>query len=411
MSARLESSFRRADAAQAALAVALGVFLLSVSWVVLHTGFYERNQIIDTPVYQRYGDAMADGQVPYRDFAVEYPPAALPVFALPSLGAEEDYRALFELLMWACAAASVVFVALGAAALGARPGRLAAAVAFAALAPLALGSVVLTRYDFWPAALTMAALAALVAGRGRLGLAALALAVAAKVYPLVLVPLALAFLWRRGGRREALGALGAFAAVLVVVVLPFALIAPSGLAESITNQLGRPLQIESLGASALLAAHQLGVYDPTVVSSSGSQNLAGALPDALATAQTVLQALALGAVWLLFATGRTGREGFIAGSAAAVAAFVAFGKVLSPQFLVWLVPLVPLVAGRIGVAAGALFTVALVTTQLWFPYRYWDVVALESPAWLVLVRNVVLAALVVILVLAIRRLREPRRSV
>ena len=38
------------------------------------------DQIVDTPVYQRYGDAIDDGQVPYRDFALEYPPGALPVF-------------------------------------------------------------------------------------------------------------------------------------------------------------------------------------------------------------------------------------------------------------------------------------------------------------------------------------------
>src|SRR5947207_10786789 len=43
--------------------------------------------IIDTPVYEKYGDAMADGKVPYRDFRVEYPPAALPAFVLPALGA------------------------------------------------------------------------------------------------------------------------------------------------------------------------------------------------------------------------------------------------------------------------------------------------------------------------------------
>jgi hypothetical protein len=53
--------------------------------------------------------------------------------------------------------------------------------------------------------------------------------------------------------------------------------------------------------------------------------------------------------------------------------------------------------------------VALVLTQLWFPYRYWDL-ALRQDAlasWLVLARDLVLVLLVV--VLAMPR-REPVRS-
>ena len=77
--------------------------------MLLHEGFYERDQIVDTPIYQRYGEAMADGQVPYRDFAVEYPPAALPVFRLPVEGG--DYDATFEGLMAAAGVGVVLLVA------------------------------------------------------------------------------------------------------------------------------------------------------------------------------------------------------------------------------------------------------------------------------------------------------------
>jgi len=77
--------------------------------------------------------------------------------------------------------------------------------------------------------------------------------------------------------------------------------------------------------------------------------------------------------------------------------------VLSPQFLIWLVPLVPLVAGRVGVAAAAFLGAALVTTHLWFPRGYWDMVALEWEGWLVLARNLVLVALAIVLVVATAR--------
>jgi hypothetical protein len=398
VSVRSASSFRPAEPSRAALAAAVGLVLFTAAWGLLHVGFYADYRIVDTPVYQEYGEAMLDGQVPYRDFALEYPPAALPMFLLPALAGEDNFGGAFELLMWVCGVATVVLVAATLVRVGADPQRLFAAVSFVALAPLLLGSLVLTRYDLWPAALVAGALAALVSGRIRLGLGVLAVAAAAKVYPLVLLPLALAWVWRRRGRREAAIGLGVFAAVLAVIVFPFAALDPGGVASSIERQLGRPLQIESLGAAALLAADQLGLYEPTVVSTHGSQNLAGAWPDRLATAETVAGALALCALWIVFARRRAEVDALLAASAAAVAAFVAFGKVLSPQFLVWLVPLVPLVAGGTGLAAAAVLGAALVTTQLWFPHRYWDVVALEAVGWLVLVRDLVLVALFVVLI-------------
>ena len=403
MTARSESSFPRAEAATLLLALAIGAGLLAASWAALHLPPLDSYQIVDTPVYQEYGEAIAAGEVPYRDFELEYPPAALPVFWLPTLGPEQHYGTIFELLMLVCGAAALGFVLLALSALGAPPGRLLAAAVFVGLFPLALGTVVLTRFDLWPAALAAAALAALLAGKGRLGVAVLALAVAAKIYPLVLLPPALLLVWRRRGPREAAICLGAFVTVLALVVAPFAAVAPDGLLDSLDRQLGRPLQIESLGASLLLAAKQLGLYDPTVVSTHGSQNLAGTLPDALATAQTVLQATAVLAIWALAARGPLTPARLASASAASVVAFVAFGKVLSPQFLIWLVPLVPLVAGRAGVAAGALLGAALVTTHLWFPRGYWDMVALESEGWLVLARNLALVALAGVLAVATAR--------
>ncbi len=401
---------RSSEAGLVLLTLAVGLGLLTASWGALHLPPFDRYQIIDTPVYQEYGEAMAAGEVPYRDFELEYPPGALPVFWLPALGSAEHYRSIFETLMWVCAAAMLVLVVRAAAALGAAPRRLLAISVALGLFPLALGTVVLTRYDLWPAALTAAALAAVFSGRERLGLAVLGLAVAAKIYPLVLLPALVVYLARRHGRREALLGLGAFAATLAVVVLPFALVAPEGLAESVERQLGRPLQIESLGASLLLAAHQLGLYDPVVVSTHGSQNLSGSLPDAFATVQTVLQAAALVAVWALFARGPATPARLAAACAGSVVVFVALGKVLSPQFMIWLVPLVPLVLGRIGLAAGTLLGAALVATHLWFPTRYWDLVDLQPVGWFALVRNALLVALAVVLAVATARAREPARS-
>ncbi len=410
MSARSESSSRPAEAGGPGAAIALGLVLLTISWGLLHVGFWHRNPIIDTPVYQGYGEKILDGHVPYRDFDLEYPPGALPVFVLPALADHDDFGSAFELLMWTCAVAVVVLVGTTLSAVGAGAARLYAATAFVGIAPLLLGSVVLSRFDLWPVALVAGALAALVSGRDRLGLGLLGAATATKLWPAVLLPLALVWLVRTRGRREGLIGLGVFLAVGAAIVLPFAVLSPGGLAHSLTTQLGRPLQIEALGGGILLAAHQLGVYDPSIVSTHGSQNLSGSVPDAFATIETALLVVALVVVWVLFARGLPDRERLLTASVAAVVAFVAFGKVLSPQFLIWLIPLVPLVAGTAGIAACWLLAAALVTTQLWFPHRYWDVVALQPAGWLVLVRDLLLLALLAVLVAAIRPGSEEPRS-
>ena len=84
------------------------------------------------------------------------------------------------------------------------------------------------------------------------------------------------------------------------------------------------------------------------------------------------------------------------------------GKVLSPQFLIWLIPVIPLVRGRRGLTAAGLLGAALVLTQLWFPYRYWQLAlhfgTLQS--WLVLARDLVLVALLLVLLLPLRH-RDP----
>jgi hypothetical protein len=396
--------------------VALGVFL--AAWALLHVGFYEREQVRDTPLYQSYGDRIEDGDVPYRDFRLEYPPGALPAFVVPSLladeGAEADFRIAFETLMWISGALCLLGVVLTLRALEAPPTRLFAATGFVALAPLALGSVFLSRFDLWPAALTALALAALVSGRELLGLGLLGLGTAAKVYPALLAPLGFVYLWRRRGRRQALIGAGVFAAVIAVVIVPFALLSPEGVWAAVTRQASRGLQIESLGSAVLLVAHHAGGASIEMRSSAGSQNLVGTAPDVLAVVHTTLQAAAVVGVWIAFARGPVDRERLLRAAALVVCAFVALGKVVSPQFLIWLIPLVPLVRGRRGLAASSLLALALVLTQLWFPYRYWELaLEFDEPAsWLVLARDLVLLAVLAVLAApaAKRRRRPPVRE-
>jgi hypothetical protein len=400
-----EATLSRPELRRAAVFAFAAIAVLIAVWAVMHHGPYGRETIIDTPVYQRYGDAMADGKVPYRDFGLEYPPGALPVFAVPALGTGGDWDAFVDnygIVMQACGALALLAVAAAALALRASRRRLALALAGPALLPLALGSVFVSRFDLWPAAITAVAVAAFLFGRWRIGAFVLGLAFVTKVYPGVLLPLALAAAWQARGRREAVAVAGWFAGATALVLVPFLALSPSGVWDMVVRQTTRPLQVESLASGILLAAHQAFDVDIEFRSGHGSQNLAGTLPDVLGSVQTLVQVLVVVALWIGFARGRLDRERLIRGSAALVCAFIAFGKVISPQFLIWLLPLVPLVGGRRGVRAGVLLLAACLLTQAWFPFRYWDLVApLRTPgaepdalaSWLVLVRDLVLLAL------------------
>jgi len=372
----------------AALAFAgAGVFLLC--WGLVHRWFWAHGQIVDTPGYQTYGDAIVHhGRVPYRDFALEYPPAALPVFAIPSLFG--NYAEAFSFLMAVCGVGIVFAVT------ALRRG----ALLLVAVSPLLVGSLIFSRFDLWPTLLSVGALALLVRGHDRWGWAVLGVAVAAKLWPLVLVPLAFAWSRRRG--RERAGFAGLVTAALCF--LPFALVAPHGLWQSLRGQADRPLQIESLGAAFVTTFGH-----PTVITTHGSQNLAG--QGWVAALLVAAAAASLVALWIAFARGAMTEERFVRYSAAAVCAFIAFGKVLSPQFLIWLVPLVPLVRGRRGLAASGLLVAALVLTQVWFPQRYFAYVEHFHLAGVVLARDLVLVALLVVLAWPVRSVHVDAKRV
>ena len=372
---------------------ALAFLLVAAVWGVMHVGWYAHGQITDYGEYQMYGDNVVHyDKVPYKDFAVEYPPAALPAFVVPALLERYDYRKVFQVLMFLCDVGLVLGV-------GAIAGWRAAALA--ALASLALGSVLLSRFDLWPAALAVLAVAALV--RNRLGISALLFgtAFAAKLWPAVLLPVVLIWLVRTHGLRAAVAWTAGAAATAVAWFLPFAVLSPGGVAHSFHVQLARPLQVESLGASVLLAVHQVAGTALHLTSSYGSQNVTGPGAHALAIATSIASALALALVVSLFARGPATNGRLVTYLAASIVAVVAFGKVFSPQYMIWLIPFVLLVPGVGGVLASILLFTSLVLTQLWFPSHYWNLTMFaQLQTWELLARDLSVVALLVVIVWA-----------
>ena len=252
-------------------------------------------------------------------------------------------------------------------------------------------SLVVQRYDFWPAALVLLALLALLRGHRTLGLVALGVGAAAKLYPLALVPLAI--LTRRG-RAHVRGEVAIVASTILALVLPFAIVAPRGIGHVGWLLVRRPLHVESLGGSILLVGHQLGVYKPTTYISIGlSWDLAGPAAKAVALGGSLVEAAALVAVWFFFARGPRGPRELLLAVAAAVVGFVAFGKILSPQYMVWIAAAVPLALGRIRPYALTATLAALLLTLYVYDWGYFDLLRGGRVSWMMLARNVILVAL------------------
>jgi uncharacterized membrane protein len=369
--------------------VAIPVFIGACA--VPDGGLFRAARFRDVHLYGQFAHAVFDGAVPYRDFFMEYPPGALVVFLPPEVFGAAHYNAAFKSLMALCGAAMIVAVALLLVRLGATRTRLWVALGLLALSPIALGPISLNTYDAWPALLTVLALLTFpLVGFGLLGLA-----FAAKVYPIVLVPPAFVYVWRTAGRHTAAVALTVFVAIAAFVIVPFLALAPHELVESYRAQAGRALQVESLGGSLLAVSDRLGWYAATVVHRTGrtiSYDLSGPLPHALAIVSSVLQVVAVLLVTWLYWRGRATLSRLTVAFAAAVAGFLVFTRFFSPQYLVWLVPLVVLLQPLEWVLTG----IVLVLAQLWF-FHYGDVFALGDYIWLVALRDVLLLVLFAVL--------------
>lgn len=387
----------------AAKPAAFGAFVFALACAPPWVGLFGGRGIGDMYLYRMYGHRMQDGLIPYRDSYFDWPPGSIPPVLWPALppGSYYEWFHAFAYVYGACAIAAV---AVSLVLLGVRGVRLYAAVGAVAALPFALGAISINSLDYWPALFTAAGLAALVAGRSRLAFGLLGFGIVAKIYPIVILPVALIWVWRREGRREALRALAWAAGVVVVVAAPFAVLGHGGLGYSTYTQFTRGLQMESLGASILMALHHLGVmHVHVVVGRPYSLDIAGTAATVTASVFTLVLVAALLTVYAAYAAGRDEARRLLTAAAAAVTGYVAFNRVLSPQYLVWLFPLVPLVAGAPGVAATLLLFGACALTMTWFPDRFWHLVHVSPVSWFALARNVLLVLVFVAVVMPLVR--------
>jgi hypothetical protein len=356
-------------------------------------------------VFYKYASLMHAGHVPYRDFAIEYPPLAAVVFWLPRVAVHTlvAYRVAFalEIFIFDLCGAVVALWARARFAPRIAPGGVVLAQ------PLWLmwagRSLVFDRFDLATAVLMLLAIALFVDRHERLAWVVIGLATALKLYPLVVTPLlALA----TGQRRRRDQAVGDAAAFLAAILVPSVVVAHGDLvavAAFLKYHIARGLEIETVYASALMLGRLMGHHVSQTWGYGGNEIVAPLAP--LLTSLTLpLTVLALGAVYRV-AWRRRHRwadtpalvDDLARLSAAAVLAFMLAGKVLSPQYLLWLYPLLPLL-GRRRLRAWGVFGVALLLSQWIFPEHYYQLVLFKPrEIGVLMARNVLLLALGAIL--------------
>jgi hypothetical protein len=261
------------------------------------------------------------------------------------------------------------------------------------------------RFDLLPALFTL--LAVVYAARSRWGwaFAYLALATLCKFYPVLLL---LPFLlqqqrlvqgnWRAWQRWLPLVVFGLVCAGIVVVSLLFSV---EGTLKPLTYFGDRPIQVESLPASLMWLTSLVAGLPLTFKFTYGSLNMFGAPVQIIGSLSTPLLLVGLAyTYWLQW----RGKIDLAASSLLTLLLLIGTSKVFSPQYLIWVAPLVAYVGQanwRWMVSWGLLG----VLTTLIYPYIYISVLLQAVPQQpiffpIVTIRNFILAGFIIALLIA-----------
>jgi hypothetical protein len=283
--------------------------------------------------------AIKDGDLPYRDQGIEYPPLSVPVLIAPAY-VDDSTQGFLDGFMWEMLAFDLAIIVLVALALPVETGRVLSALGVYTVGLVTLSGVVLDRslIDYGPLALdrfdlvpTLFVLAAVLArdrGRSAAWSGLLSVGVAIKAFPLLLYPALL-----RGERN--------LRRVLVAGAIPLLLSAGAVIVtgdefgSAISYHTERTLQVESLGASVFEVGHALGASGVSTGVGHGGFEISASGATAVRWISVVLGAA--GYLWLVSAGWRSRATNFEL-VCALLAVLVVFAPVLSPQFLLWLLP-------------------------------------------------------------------------
>ncbi|WP_164851159.1 glycosyltransferase 87 family protein [Larkinella soli] len=383
-----------------AVTAVLCAVVLSLACAALDRTFVVHDA--DLHLYQTYALRVLEGQCPFRDFRVEYPPLALLPMLLPALvrtGDFDIYLRLFflqNILLLALTTRLVLGLPLFRKGRSGR--RRVPAGGYFLLVLISLPHLLL-RFDIFPALLTLLAVRAVFRDKPVGAGFWLGLGIAAKLYPVVLLAVAGVYYFGSRQYRSLLRLGGGVGAGLVVSCLPLAVPAGVEIVGFLKYHQVRGLQIESVWSGLLLLGQQVGMLREKIVFNYGAFHLESILSHRLAEGLPVLAVACFTVLtaWLLYRfqieyrrTGRISQEHLGSALLAVLLLFITVNKVFSPQYLLWLLPF----AGFLSPVRMVVLVLIFALTTLLFPFTYNALLTLKLPAVLLLnVRNALTVSL------------------
>ena len=379
-----------------ALAVAIQSLLAFLSLAKASSLGYGPHLPIDYDIkfFYSFASPILEGRLPYRDYPVEYPVLAIPVFLAPLIAGTSyaRYQVAFVVEMLLLNAWTVWLVTRQVAeAEGVErvPARLGWYTLFFGLqCPL-----IVARYDIVPMALGFVSVFLATRGRSILGGFVAGIGTLAKLVPaLVLLPLVI----EPGGWKPKGKILASFGVTVLLGFLGWWSLGGERIITSLRFHSERGIEIGSLYASIYLVAHKVAGVMIGWSFDHGSININGPGTRIAASCSTIVLAASL--VLVAWRGRRSGPGQEFRFAAAALLAYITFGKVLSPQYLIWLIPFFCVVDGSTGSTARKAYLICCFLTNALYPYLFHPLCFFETQAVAVLaLRNLALLGLFAIL--------------
>jgi hypothetical protein len=330
---------------------------------------------------------------PLHILPYEYPLLSIVPFSLGLIAPPAWYQVAFAI--WMLLLAAIIYILLK------KTRSTSAAIVFAFYLVLGSWGSAAARFDIVPAGLILGAVILAARTRWKWAFALLALATMFKFFPIILlVPFLIAqqmqysHRWYSLRRWSALGVYLGICAVLTLLSLALNIV---DTLSPIGYFLNRPIQIESTPAALLWLGSFLG-YSLQFVYSFGSLNVISHLSNVIS-----LSSLACAGAGLLYTFWLQwrGKLDIYTASLITVLIIMVTGKVFSPQYLIWIAPLLAFIGGANWKWLITWGSVGLLTTWIW-PNMYYAVHFMQVPLLpefypVVLVRSLILLGLIIVL--------------